>query len=92
MIKNKISPHDYFETRRLKHQSPHLSCIDLKFTYNTEKAMVKWIQNNLKHRYYLSKTVGITKENKIDTVMRVGFEDAKELSYFVLACPLLKYN
>ena len=92
MMKQKITAKDFFQIRRLSHQPPHLSVIDLPYTYNIEKALDKWINNNLKHRYYIAKTVGLTKENKIDTVMRVGFEDAKELSYFVLACPHLKYN
>ena len=28
----------------------------------------------------------------IAKVLKIGFEDAKELSYFTLACPYLKYN
>jgi len=54
--------------------------------------LTKWIDEHLKKRYYLSKNVGLTSGNKIENVMRVGFEDPKELSYFVLACPLLKYK
>jgi len=40
----------------------------------------------------LNRVIGLTKQNKIETVLRAGFEDPKELSYFVLACPLLKYK
>ena len=91
-IKNKISPEDFFNIRRLKYKPPHLAMIDLPSQYNLEQAVEKWIETNLKKRYYLNKTVGLTKENKLEQVMRVGFEDPKELSYFVLACPLLKYK
>ncbi len=92
MIANKITAQDFFEIRRLKFQPPHLATIDLPHTYNMESAISKWIESNLKKRYFLKKAVGLTKENKIDTVLRAGFEDPKELSYFVLACPHLKYK
>jgi hypothetical protein len=87
-----VTAQDFFDVRRLKYQAPHLKTIDLPHTYNLEKALDKWIRNNLKHRYFIARTVGVTQQNSIDTVMRVGFEDAKELSYFVLACPHLKYK
>tara|TARA_B100000925_G_scaffold223007_1_gene171613 strand:+ start:289 stop:567 length:279 start_codon:yes stop_codon:yes gene_type:complete len=92
LIANKITAQDFFEIRRLKFQPPHLATIDLPHTYNMESAISKWIESNLKKRYFLKKAVGLTKENKIDTVLRAGFEDPKELSYFVLACPHLKYK
>tara|TARA_B100000925_G_scaffold242075_1_gene191480 strand:+ start:1754 stop:2035 length:282 start_codon:yes stop_codon:yes gene_type:complete len=91
-LKGKISAQDFFEIRRLKYKARHLAVIDLPSQYNLEDALEKWIENNLKKRYYLNKTVGLTKANKVEQVMRVGFEDPKELSYFVLACPLLKYK
>jgi len=91
-LKNKISPQDFFEIRRLSYETSHLTTIDLPHTYNMESAISKWIDINLKKRYYLKKSVGLTRENKIDTVLRAGFEDPKELSYFVLACPHLKYK
>tara|TARA_B110000305_G_C19271476_1_gene554703 strand:- start:322 stop:603 length:282 start_codon:yes stop_codon:yes gene_type:complete len=91
-LKNKISPNDFFQIRRLKYQPPHLATIDLAYTYNMENAISKWIDSNLKKRYFLKKVIGVTHENKIESVLRAGFEDPKELSYFVLACPHLKYK
>ncbi|MBR19669.1 MAG: hypothetical protein CMA64_05940 [Euryarchaeota archaeon] len=90
--KKKFSPQEFFGIRRLKYQPSHLATIDLNSTYNIEQALDKWINKNLKKRYFLGKSVGLTKENKLDQIVRVGFEDPKELSYFVLACPLLKYK
>ena len=92
MIANKITAQDFFEIRRLKFEPPHLATIDLPHTYNMESAISKWIESNLKKRYFLKKAVSLTKENKIESVLRAGFEDPKELSYFVLACPHLKYQ
>ena len=92
MVKNRVSAQDFFEIRRLSYEPSHLATIDLSHTYNIESAISKWIDTNLKKRYFLKKVIGLTKENKIETVLRAGFEDPKELSYFVLACPLLKYK
>lgn len=91
-LKSKISPQDFFEIRRLPFEPPHLETIDIPHRYNLEDAMNKWIEKNLKKRYYLKQVVALTRENKISSVLRAGFEDPKELSYFVLACPLLKYK
>ena len=92
IVKDRVSAQDFFEIRRLSYEPSHLATIDLSHTYNMEPAISKWIDTNLKKRYFLKKVIGLTKENKIETVLRAGFEDPKELSYFVLACPLLKYK
>ena len=92
IVKERVSAQDFFEIRRLSYEPSHLATIDLSHTYNIESAISKWIDTNLKKRYFLKKVIGLTKENKIETVLRAGFEDPKELSYFVLACPLLKYK
>ena len=87
-----ITAENFFKFRRLGYEAPFLNTIDLEFTYNLEKAVEKWIDNNLKSRFFLGKCVALTSKNKIEDVIRVGFEDPKELSYFVLACPHLKYK
>tara|TARA_B100000085_G_scaffold265332_1_gene273013 strand:+ start:29 stop:307 length:279 start_codon:yes stop_codon:yes gene_type:complete len=87
-----LNPQDYFNIRKLNHQSPHLATIDLPLKYNIQNAIETWISSNLKNRYFIGKSVGLTKSNAVEQVLRVGFEDPKELSFFVLACPLLKYK
>lgn len=89
------NPKDFFQIRRLPYEAPHLEYIDLPFAYNIETSLEKWIVDHLKNRFYLHKTMSITKDDGTGPYgfkMRVGFEDPKEMSYFVLACPLLKYK
>lgn len=86
------NPYDYFGVRRLESCGPHLEKINLPFTYNLENAVQKWIEMNCKKRYFIGKGIQLTNENSIESCVTVGFEDPKELSYFVLACPLLKYK
>jgi hypothetical protein len=92
MLRHK-EPNAYnlFEIRRLKVPSPHCEYINLPLKYNLEQSLVNWISTNLKGRFYVGKSVAL-REQGTETVCKVGFEDAKELSYFTLACPLLKYK
>ena len=71
---------------------PFFESISIPYTYNIEESLNKWIMQHLKGRFYVGKGVDVTtKEKQIETVIHVGFEDGKELAYFMLACPLLKY-
>ena len=96
MIKEKtINPYEILQARRVVSAPPHFEYIDIPLRYNLQESLDKWIQKACKKRYYIgmklninSKTVARTKTTDIT----IGFEDSKELSYFMLACPHLKYN
>ena len=60
--------------------------------YNIENTISKWITDNLKGRFYVGKAMHITDSNSMDEALKIGFEEPKELSYFTLACPYLKYK
>jgi hypothetical protein len=84
---------NFFEARRSKVPVPHFEFISIPHTYNIEDSLNKWIQQHLKGRYFIGKCVEISlKTDHIETVIKIGFEDGKELAYFMLACPLLKYK
>ena len=82
---------NYFGIRELSGAPPHFEYITLKQNYNLEDAIRKWILKNLKSRFFIGKKIDLDKENTITSMVHLGFEDPKELSYFMLACPLLKY-
>lgn len=93
MLKNKDpNPLNLFEIRRLLVPSPHCEFIAVPLKYNMEQSLVKWISEHLKGRFYVGKAYSLKEDGTVETVCKVGFEEAKELSYFTLACPLLKYN
>lgn len=71
---------------------PHFECVNLPIKYNLEESLVKWIHQNLKHRYYIGKNVTLDDSNSLTQVLTVGFEETKDMSYFMLACPHLKYK
>mgnify|MGYP000610117027 FL=1 len=93
MIKNKTpNPLNVFEVRQVKSAPPHFEYINLPMKYNLEDSLVKWIKQNLKNRFYISKNVALDDENKLTHVLTVGFEETKDMSFFMLACPHLKYK
>ena len=90
--KNKINPLEVFEVRRVINAPPHFEYVNLPMRYNIEDSIVKWVKNNLKHRFYVGKNVALDDENKLIQVLTVGFEETKDMSFFMLACPHLKYK
>lgn len=70
---------------------PNFSKFQFKQTIWDLKELDRWIYLNLDSRYCI-KTNAIVIDNKITNVVEVGFEDAKELTMFTLACPLLNRN
>lgn len=88
----KVNPLNLFSVRRAPVPPSHYEYADIPMSYNMNDALDKWIETHLKGRYFIGKSVVLNFENKIDYSVRVGFEDSKELSYFMLACPLLKYK
>jgi len=94
MIKHKsLNPLNLFGLRRFDVPPKHFEYIVLPLKYNLEDSLSKWIYDNLKGRYYVGKALHINDaDNQITISIKVGFEEAKEISYFTLACPLLKYT
>jgi hypothetical protein len=93
MIKNKKpNPLNVFGVRQVKSAPPHFEYVNLPMKYNLEESLVKWIKQNLKHRFYAGKNVTLDEDNKLIQVLTVGFEETKDMSYFMLACPHLKYK
>jgi hypothetical protein len=59
--------------------------------YNIAKAIDEWIFYNTSGRYFVGKIVECD-EGPIRQKIKIGFEKSSEMSYFMLACPHLKYN
>lgn len=86
------NPLNVLEMRRVQSAPPHFEYLTIPLTYNIEQSIIKWIEQYLNSRFYVGKSVELDRNNKIVTVIKVGFEESKEASYFMLACPILKYK
>jgi len=91
-MKKQPNPYNLFKIRNLSVPGPHLEYINIPLKYNMQTSVEKWIVENLKGRFYIGKAVSVNNDNKVDTTLKIGFEESKELSYFTLACPYLKYH
>ena len=81
------NPLNYFKVRSTQYLPRHFEVLSLSISYNMESSIEKWIFENLKNRYYVSRD-----SRGFNSTIKVGFEDPKEASYFMLACPHLKYK
>jgi len=88
----KLNVLDILEKRRVDFCPPHFSTHSIKRVYNLEKVICQWINDHLSGRYYLGKNIKLDGNNGIEGIYTIGFENPKELSFFMLACPYLKYN
>jgi|TARA_B100000035_G_scaffold311337_1_gene320728 hypothetical protein len=86
------NPLDVLELRRVKFCPPHFANITVSKRYNMEQAICDWITESLSGRYFFGNSVILDDNNNITQVYQIGFESQKELSFFMLACPHLKYN
>jgi len=86
------NPLNFFELRRLNRLPPHFEFISIPLHYNMQNSIEKWIMSNLKGRFYINTGIDLDHTDSIQNVLKVGFENGKEMSYFTLACPLLKYK
>ena len=87
-----INPLDVLDKRRVKYACPHFMTASLSYSNIYNNDIPDWIQTKLKGRFFFEKTPGVDKEGKFKSSLTVGFEDPKELTYFMLACPFLRRN
>lgn len=78
-----ISFLDILRERRLDICPPHFSKIKIKDFFN-ERHVLDWIERKLKGRFSIANELTI-EENKISPCKVIGFEDPKEMTFFILS-------
>ena len=91
VIKGKINPLNVLDIRKLDFCPPYFETTTFAMKYNITSAMEEWITSNCNGRYFIGRSVQLVND-QITPSLKVGFESPSELSYFLLACPHLKYN
>ena len=89
-----LNPLEVLNKRSLSHIPPHFAKfkIDDRGVSFGSDSLENWIRNRLKGRYAIAKQPTIDKDEHLKTATFVAFEDQKELTYFMLACPHLRRN
>lgn len=84
---------DVLNNRKMLTAVPHFSKIMINaLDWDIDKTIEDWITVNLKGRYYILSQPYISEDGKLKTARFAGFEDHKEITYFILACPHLRRN
>ncbi len=86
-----LNPIDVLKQRKLKTIPPHFNKMRISETELFE-GVEDWVKTKLKGRYCLAKQPSIDQTGNLRSTYHIGFEDQKELTYFMLACPLLRRN
>lgn len=90
-LKNgKPNPLNYFKMRRVEYAPPHFEYFTLpSFNPKTIKSISAWIEANLNSRYYIGQGIMLDNQNSIVYNTQIGFEQEKEMSFFLIACPFV---
>lgn len=86
-----LNPLDVLKIRKIKNLPPHFSKLKISDTELFD-GLEEWVKSKLKGRYFLGKLPSIDEDNNLKSSFFIGFEDQKELTYFMLACPILRRN
>ena len=86
-----LNPIDVLKQRKLKTFPPHFSKVKIS-EFELFEGVEDWIQTKLKGRYCIVKHPNIDNNEHLKSSLVIGFEEQKELTYFMLACPILRRN
>lgn len=81
---------DVLGQRKVRISPPHFQKIDLGDASYFIAEIETWVRTRLKGRYFLKKMPCLSSDGKLKPSACLGFEDHKELTYFMLANPHLR--
>jgi hypothetical protein len=88
---DKINPLNVLGCREVGDPPPHFHYLNIDLKYNMVDSLKQWVYENLRNRFYLGESLQLV-NNHFVIKIKIGFEEPKEASFFLLACPLLKYT
>ncbi len=86
----KLGPLDILNLRELNFLPKHFVTTPISDRYSQK--IINWVRIKLVGRYCICRTPTIDTDKKLRAVCIIGFEDEKELTYFMLACPYIRRN
>lgn len=84
-----LNPIDVLKQRKLKTLPPHFSKMKIS-DFELFEGIEDWVKTKLKGRYCLVRSPSIDESGNLKSSTYIGFEQQKELTYFMLACPNLR--
>ena len=88
-----LNPLEVLNKRSLSHIPPHFAKFKIDDSgYLQSSSLENWVKIKLKGRYAIARQPSLDKDGHLKSATFVAFEDQKELTYFMLACPYLRRN
>lgn len=84
-----LNPLDVLKQRKVNTVAPHFVSLAVKDNEIFD-GLEDWVKTKLKGRYYICRKPAIDKDGNLRSSSFIGFEDQRELTYFMLACPHLR--
>lgn len=82
----KPNPLNLLDLRRVQFPARHFHYVSLpKYSPAILKNADAWIYNNLNGRYYIGQSLSLDNTNTISFTTKIGFEQEKEMSFFLLS-------
>lgn len=85
-----INPLDVLNHRQVKTLPPHFCKSKLTDSNFVDEKITNWVKANLKGRFCIVRSPGVDSKGSFRSSTVIGFEDPKEMTYFMLACPHLR--
>ena len=86
-----LNPLDVLRSREVKSMPPHFSTMKISDNERYDYQIIDWLTEKTIGRYSINAYPNVS-SNQFKTSTFVGFEEEKELTYFMLACPYLRRN
>jgi hypothetical protein len=85
---------DILNKRQLRYLPVHFISVKIEETsaWWDRKELVSWVMSKTKGRFSIGKIPMLSNDDKLKSEVYIGFEDHKELTYFILACPFFRRN
>lgn len=79
--------------RELDYIAPHFCTTEVSNDFMFDEPLQSWIEKKLTGRYFIKESLSVNDSNSSrKKKILVGFEDHKEMTYFLLACPHIRRN
>lgn len=87
-----LNPLEVLDERKVNVLPPHFAKHRLANSRREVQSIEDWVKDKLNGRYCVANYPNLDNSDKLHTSTFIGFEDQKELTYFMLACPHLRRN
>lgn len=87
-----LNPISILKKRELKTLPPHFAKITISESEMFDGKIKNWIKDKLKGRFCVTRIPHVDQNGGLRSITVAAFENQKELTYFMLACPFLRRN